>query len=82
MVRTQIQLTERQATALKRLAHERGESMAELIRRSVDQLLAGASSGDPDLRKRRAIEAAGSLRSGVGDLAESHNEYLAEAFRS
>ena len=36
MVRTQIQLTEEQARALKELAAEEGVSMAELIRRSVE----------------------------------------------
>jgi len=36
MVRTQIQLTEEQARALKEIAAARGESMAEVIRRAVD----------------------------------------------
>ena len=39
MVRTQIQLTEEQAEGLKRLAAERGVSMAELVRQSVQRLL-------------------------------------------
>jgi hypothetical protein len=81
MVRTQIQLTERQSAALKRLSRETGDSIAELIRRSVDRLLATEPSGDSDERKRRAIEALGSLRSGRGDLSENHNDYLAEAYR-
>lgn len=35
MVRTQVQLTEAQIRALKRLETDRGVSMAELIRQSV-----------------------------------------------
>ena len=65
MVRTQIQLTEAQARALKRLAREQHVSMAELIRRGVDCLLASASGPSPDDRKRRAIAAAGRFASGI-----------------
>ena len=36
MVRTQIQLSERQAAALKKLAATKHVSIAELIRRAVD----------------------------------------------
>ena len=38
LVRTQIQLTEEQAVKLKRMAAERGVSMAEVIRDAVDRL--------------------------------------------
>jgi hypothetical protein len=35
MVRTQVQLTERQMNALKAMAHKRKVSVAELIRQGV-----------------------------------------------
>jgi post-segregation antitoxin (ccd killing protein) len=80
MVRTQIQLTERQTERLKALAKERGVSMAELIRQSVDKLLDSQETVDWEERKRRAIAAAGKYRSGLSDLATNHDYYLAEAY--
>jgi len=77
MVRTQIQLTEHQARALKRLAAARGRSMADLIRASVDDLL-GQPEAQADTRRReRALSAAGRFNSGVADIAENHDRYLA-----
>jgi hypothetical protein len=81
MVRTQIQLEERQAEMLKQIAAERELSVAELIRRSIDTYLASippkASRQD---KKERALRAAGQFRSGVTDLGENHDRYLEEAF--
>ena len=80
MVRTQIQLSEDQAQALKQLAARQETSMAELIRQAVDQLLRSASIVDPAERKRRALEAAGRFSSDVTDLSTQHDRYLAEAY--
>lgn len=80
MIRTQIQLTDEQATALKRLAAERNESVAELIRRGVDTLLRSISPVGPDERRRRAIAVAGRFRSGRTDLSTQHDRHLAEAY--
>jgi hypothetical protein len=80
MVRTQIQLTEAQAEALRRLAAERGVSMAELVRQSVDDLLRRSDAVDRREVRRRAIAAAGTMNSGIPDLARRHDEYLAEAY--
>lgn len=82
MVRTQIQLTERQAQGLKSLAAARGVSMAELIRESVDRLLESDPVVDLEERRRRAIAIAGKFRSGVSDLGINHDQYLAEAYES
>ena len=81
MVRTQIQLTERQAKRLKQLAAARGRSMADLIRESVDNLLAHPDALDRDAARQRALAAAGRFRSGAGDLATAHDRHLADAFR-
>jgi hypothetical protein len=82
MVRTQIQLTERQARRLKKLAAAKGRSMADLIRASVDTLLAHPDALDDDLRRERALAAAGKFRSGTNDLASAHDRHLADAFRT
>lgn len=80
MLRTQVQLTEQQFAALKAMAAAEGVSMAELIRRGVDLVLRSSGAVDREVRVRRAIAAAGRFRSGLGDLAARHDDYLVEAF--
>lgn len=78
MIRTQIQLTNEQARALKRLAAKKGKSVAELIRVSVDDLIRRGGDTDPEELRQRALQAAGKLN-GPQDLAANHDAYLAEA---
>ena len=80
MVRTQIQLTEAQAQALRILAAQQRKSLAELIRQSVDLFLSSAQSSD-DMRekRRRAKLISGKFHSGLPDLGKNHDYYLAEA---
>lgn len=80
MVRTQIQLTEAQARALKKLALSRHLSIAELIRQAVDNMIKTSSTVDIEERKRRALEIMGKFKSGKKDISERHDEYLVEAF--
>jgi len=80
MVRTQIQITEEQAAAVKRLARLRGISMAEVIRQGVDQVLRTEGPVDAEERRRRALSVIGRYHSGLGDLSEHHDDYLAEAY--
>jgi len=81
MVRTQIQLPEAQVAALKQLAMQQHVSMAELIRRAVDLFTASPESGDLKEKRQRALAAAGRFHSGCTDIAERHDDYLAEAFK-
>ena len=78
MVRTQIQLTERQARRLKKLAAAQGRSMADLIRRSVDAMLAQPDADVDEARRTRALRAAGRFRSRIRDLSSRHDRHLAE----
>jgi hypothetical protein len=80
MIRTQIQLSEKQAKALKNLAARKNVSVAELIRQAVDEQLRASGNIDADERKRRALAAAGRYHSGLTDLSTDHDRYLAEAF--
>jgi hypothetical protein len=82
MIRTQIQLTEKQARSLKMLAAERNVSVAELIRQSVDQFVRLSRGTNIKEQKQRAIAAAGRYNSGYTDLAEEHDSYLTEAYDS
>lgn len=79
MVRTQIQLTEKQARMLRGLSKVKKVSMAELIRQGVELLLRN-SSVDVDERRKKAIQAIGRFSSGTRDTSEKHDKYLSEAF--
>lgn len=81
MVRTQIQLTERQARELKKMAAREGVSMAEVVRKAVDAKLRGGVSDIPwKERVRRATAVMGKFHSGLKDVSRRHDRYLAEAF--
>ena len=76
MVRTQIQLTETQAEALKELSAAEGRSMADLIRTRVDALLDGAGRVTRGELRMRALAVVGRHRGGPRDLAIRHDRYL------
>ncbi len=80
MVRTQIQLTEEQLKALKKIATALQLSVAELIRRAVDTMIKTNPAADPDDRRRRALEIAGKFSSGRSDISRKHDAYLSESF--
>jgi Arc/MetJ-type ribon-helix-helix transcriptional regulator len=80
MVRTQIQLPEEQVAWLKKMAAARHESMAEIIRQAVVFFAKAKQEGGEVQRRRRAMATAGCFRSGVKDLAVSHDSYLTEIF--
>ena len=82
MVRTQIQLTEKQSKSLKRIAASHHRSVAELIRQAVDNMIKSATLVDIEERRRRALAAAGRFSSGLRDLSAEHDKYLAEAFEN
>lgn len=81
MIRTQIQLTDAQARKVKRLAAFRKQSMAEVIRESIDLYI--NKNLDDDLRDKRAraLKAAGGFSSGQRNLSARHDDFLAEAFQ-
>ena len=80
MKRTQIQLTEQQARALKAQARMEERSVAELVRESVSEYLGRRRSVDTLELLSRAHGLKGRFRSGHGDLAEAHDRYLDDAF--
>ncbi len=80
MVRTQIQLTEKQAKALKKLALSRQLPMAELIRQGVDAILISPVVLNAEEKRKRALAVAGRYRSGKRDVSREHDKHLAEAF--
>lgn len=81
MVRTQIQLTDEQASLLKQMAHDNNESIAAIIRKALDQFLL---KQQPNRRAlyRQALTAVGKYRAGVPDVSIEHDRYLEEDMRS
>jgi hypothetical protein len=80
MIRTQVQLTDRQLEALRQASAATGRSVADLIRQGVDQYLAGRSELGREERIERAIKVAGRFSSGRTDVSAHHDRHLAEAF--
>ena len=80
MVRTQIQLTEEQVKALKKIALSRHLSIAELIRQAVDTVIRTNTMVDIEERRKRAIDIVGRFSSGKRDISRKHDTYLVEAF--
>ncbi|MEW6048659.1 MAG: CopG family transcriptional regulator [Bacillota bacterium] len=77
--RTQVYLDPVEHEALKRKAAEEGVSMSELVRRIVrEQLGLGKHRGSPEERLMRLVAIGAS---GLSDVSERHDEYLARALR-
>lgn len=80
MVRTQVQLTEEQSMAIKKIAISRHLSVAELIRQAVDAMIKSSAIIDTEERRKRAIDIAGRFSSGKHDISREHDKYLVDAF--
>jgi hypothetical protein len=77
MIRTQISLTEKQMSSLRRVASARGVSIAAVIREAVDRSVPDEAA-DRLARQERAFGHAASFSSGHRDTSERHDEVLAE----
>ncbi|HYK60205.1 MAG TPA: hypothetical protein VEV85_12310 [Bryobacteraceae bacterium] len=73
-------MTHSQLKALRHAAAESEQSIAELIRRGVDQYLAGLTDLGREERIERAIRVAGRFSSGRTDVSAKHDRHLADAF--
>ncbi|MDH4268243.1 MAG: ribbon-helix-helix protein, CopG family [Deltaproteobacteria bacterium] len=80
MIRTQIQLTETQARTIKKVAMDQGTSIAEIIRRAVENMVQASPKVSSQERLRRAVEIVGKFRSGKRNISQKHDKYLAEAY--
>ena len=68
----QVYLRPEQIESLRAIAERRKVSMAELIRQGVDRMLSEVPAEEDPL-----WNIIGTFDSGLGDLAEIHDEYLA-----
>ncbi|OQY28633.1 MAG: hypothetical protein B6I38_09010 [Anaerolineaceae bacterium 4572_5.1] len=82
MIRTQIQLEEKQYKCLKEMAAEYNVSMATLIRQSVDMLIEKEEKPSREELKKRALAVVGIARDidGATDVSVNHDKYLDEAY--
>lgn len=78
MIRTQIQIEDQQAEWLKATAKERGVSISQLIRDSINLCRV---HGERDSLKKRALAAVGRFASGFPDISERHDDYLTDAYK-
>lgn len=69
----QIYLRPEQLEALRALASRRHVAVSQLVREGVDEVLAAVSADEEPLS-----DIVGMFDSGIVDLAERHDDYLAE----
>jgi hypothetical protein len=80
MIRTQIQFTEEELSALRRESAQRGVSISAVVREAVDLSLAKAGRGaSREELAQRAVAVAGRFHSGLADLAARHDDYFADS---
>jgi post-segregation antitoxin (ccd killing protein) len=81
MLRTQIQIEEDQIKWLRNRARERGVSVSHLIREGVE-FYRKHEDWLPEDKKKKALAAIGRYASGVSDISDKHDDYLAKAFKA
>jgi uncharacterized protein YgbK (DUF1537 family) len=90
MVRTMVQLTDKQVRALKKLAKVRKTSVAQLVRESVTIYVASSAlTAEREEKRRRALAGLEKIKKarfkdieGKTDVAKSHDKYLEEIYAS
>jgi hypothetical protein len=80
MKRTQILLDEDTYERLRREAFGKGESMAAFVRNLLKERFASKAKPTPKYRSIKDFTFIGAGRSGLKDLSERHDDYLAEDF--
>jgi len=80
MVRTQVLLTEEQARRARQTARKMGISIAEYLRRALDEALSRGAPADRESARRRSLRAIGCISSRRGDLSEKHDRYAEEDY--
>jgi metal-responsive CopG/Arc/MetJ family transcriptional regulator len=73
MIRIRIQLEKKIYEKLKARSKASGDSISEIVRRSLDSTIARQET---DHKWSRAFQSLGKFESGFKDLAEKHDEHL------
>ncbi len=80
MVRTQVQFKEDDLKELRQEAAEEGVSVSEVVRRYVAEGIRAKRKPSRKELWERASKVIGKYRSGKNDVAQRHDDYLAEAY--
>ncbi|MDP3111865.1 MAG: hypothetical protein Q8M71_07175 [Thermodesulfovibrionales bacterium] len=79
-VRFQMFIDESQKSALERLQHDSGTSVAELVRKAIDNFLSEYRRKKEvpieDETIKKLLSVAGICKGGPKDLADNHDHYL------
>jgi len=67
-------------SALRRISADTGRSMADLVREGVDLYLKTRTGPSREELVRRALSIVGKYSSGLTDVGQNHDRYLAEDF--
>ncbi len=83
MVRTQIQLTEKQSDLLKKMAMTQTLSIAEIIRQAVDNYIKSNTAINTEERIKKVLELSEKYNDSEGkrNVSKKHDDYLVEAYR-
>ena len=83
MVRSQVQFDREQLEAIRAIARSQGVSIAEAVRRAVEQYEERtASAATEEALRTRAQAVVGRYASGYRDTSTDHDRHLAEAFQT
>lgn len=77
----QLELRPDQEAALREIAESRNMSLADLIREGVDRLLAEVDVESVPLEDDPILQIIGLVDDGPSDMADRHDDYLAEGIR-
>jgi hypothetical protein len=80
MKRITIYLPAEDLAALRKIAAEKKISFPELVRREMRPFLDSQKGPSREELWRRARSAMGKFHSGKGDIAQRHDDYLAEDY--
>ncbi len=78
MIRVQVQLTPGQAEKARNAAHERGVSVAALVREAIDAYLSEPSSREHAWQQ--ALSVVGKYRDDGRGVAVEHDRFLEDAY--
>ena len=79
MIRTQVQIEEGQIEWLRMKARDKGVSVSQMIRESIDHFKINEERL-PTEKKARAMQAVGRFSSDCSDISQRHDDYLSEAY--
>ncbi|MCL4385579.1 MAG: hypothetical protein M1479_06125 [Actinobacteria bacterium] len=76
MKRTQIQITDKQYSYLKKISSEKNISLAEVVREAISSYSSSVAIIDYDSKIKDALSLIGKYKSGKKDISIKHDDYI------